>query len=373
MEASHPVRVSLNFMPAFYHRHLGLTYGEPYYFDPRYRAQVECQELRFLHQILGAFGVGSAAPQPSASLFIQPIDLIKLTQGAELHCPEDATLETRGHPWERLSPAEIARVAAPEAARHPVVDAVLRQYRELERLYGDAADLFGIKAGLMNVHAPYTTAHQLCGEGLFLLMVDDPQAAQGIFAKVWEIYQAVFDRLHAALRAPTPRRVQLGDCSAGLLSCDVYTRVVLPVNRTIARAFRERGYHSCGASSHLLAAFARMPRLAAVELGPGTDLAAAVRVLPGVAMHPLIDPVLMRNGDTQRVAAAVREVLDATAPAPATTLCAWSFDRDTPVANVEALYRTVECWTRGRPQMRQGSVACRQPGAPRRQVATEAS
>jgi hypothetical protein len=60
-------------------------------------------------------------------------------------------------------------------------------------------------------------------------------------------------------------------------------------------------------------------------------------------------------------------------PAPATTLCAWSFDRDTPVANAEALYRTVESWTRGRPQMRQGSAACRQPGAPRRQFATEAS
>ena len=28
-------------------------------------------------------------------------------------------------------------------------------------MYGEKADLFGIKTGLMNLHAPFTTAHQL--------------------------------------------------------------------------------------------------------------------------------------------------------------------------------------------------------------------
>jgi len=338
---SHPVDISLNFMPAFYHKHTGVTYGEPYYFEPRYRAEVECAESRFLYDILGRFGVGSPHPVSSASLFIQPIDLLKLTQGAELHCPPDASLETWGHPWAGLAPGEVERIDPRAAARHPIVDAIVRQYREMRTLYGERTDVFGIKAGIMNIHTPYTTAHQLCGESLFLLLMDDPVAAQALFAKVWEIYRAIFERLAGELGAPAPNRLHLGDCSASLLSHDVYRAAVLPTNQALAGSFPASGYHSCGPSSHLLDAFAEIPGVTAVELGAGTDLAAAVRTLPGVELRPLIDPGLMRNETPEQVGRAVERVLEATAAAPATTLCAWSFDRETPVQNVEALYRTV--------------------------------
>ena len=336
------VAVGLNFMPAFFHKHTGVTYGEPYYFDPRYRAQVECTESRFLYEILGRFGVGSAQPSPSASLFIQPIDLLKLTQGAELHCPPDATLETRGHPWAGLTGSQVASIDPRAAAGHPIIDAVVRQYHDMQALYGRRADVFGIKAGVMNIHTPYTTAHQLCGESLFLLLMDDPDGAQAIFAKVWDIYRAIFKRLARELGAARPRHLQLGDCSAAMLSPDVYRSAVLPINRTLAASFPASGYHSCGPSSHLLKAFAEIPRVKAYELGAGTDLAAAAHTLAGAELRPLIDPVLMRNASPSQVERAIAAILDATAAAPTTTLCAWSFDCETPVQNVEALYRTVQ-------------------------------
>lgn len=341
-----PVQISLNFMPSFYHKHLGVTYGEDYYFNPGYRARIEKAETRFLYDILGRFGVGSPNPEPSPMLFIQPIDLIKLTQGAQLHCPPDATLEARGHPWEGLTPDQVGRLDAEAAARHPVMEAVLRQYGELRALYGDRADIFGIKAGVMNIHAPYTTAHQLCGESLFTLMLDDPDGARRIFAKIADIYRAIFDHLIRDMGARRPDRIQLGDCSSSLLSADLYSRVVLPANQALAADFRVTGYHSCGASTHLLKAFAHLPRLRSIELGAGTNLAAAVSAMPGVAMFPLVDPVPMRNGTPSQVGQLAAELLRDTAAAPSATLCAWSFDRETPVSNVEALYECVENWNK---------------------------
>ena len=333
--------VSLNFMPAFYHRHTGVTYGEPYYFDPHYRAEVECTESRFLHDILGRFGVGSAHPVPSASLFIQPIDLLKVTQGAELRFPPAAALETRGHPWAGLTPVQVERIDPDAAAHHPIVDAILRQYREMEGMYGERADVFGIRSGVMGIHTPYTTAHQLCGQSLFLLLMDDPGAAQSIFAKVWDIYRAIFGRLAQQLGAKAPGHLHLGDCSAAMLSPESYRMAVLPMNRALAAGFPASSYHSCGASSHLLEAFADIAALTAIELGPGTDLAVAAKTLPGTELCPLIDPVLMLNSTPEEVEQAVASILDATVAAPVTTLCAWSFDTETPVKNVEALYQTV--------------------------------
>jgi hypothetical protein len=331
------LEVSLNFMPAFYTRHLGVKYGEGYYFDPGYRAEIERAEERFLFEVLGKYGVGSREPRPSPNAFIQPVDLVMRTQGAEWRFPEDATVETWGAPWARLSPAEIEAIDPRAAAGHPVIDAMLAQYRELERRYGAAADLFWSKSGAMVIHTPYTTAHQLCGEELFVTMLTEPDVAGLIFAKVWAIYQAIFARITAVTGARL-NRIHLGDCSASLLSADTYRDVVLPVNQQVAAQFEHVGYHSCGGSSHLLAHFHELPKLESIQLGPGTDLAASARLLPGIRLQPIVDPLLMRQGTPDTVASAIAGVLKDTAPAPAVTLCAWSFDRDTPIPNVAAMY-----------------------------------
>jgi hypothetical protein len=342
MMEKNKLQISLNLMPAFYSKHIGTAYGEKYYFNPMYRAEVERAEGKFLFDILGQFGVGSKEPAPSSNLFIQPIDLIKATQGAEIYCPPDATLETHGHPWAGKSADEIRKISATDAAKHPFVDQILKQYLELSRLYGQNADIFGIKSGLMGIHTPYTTAHPLMGEELFYLMMDEPESAGIAFMKIWEIYNAVFSRLVSALKVPFPRRINLGDCSACMLSEELYRETVLPVNRKIAGDFLVASYHSCGASSHLLSVFSELPPLTHIELGPGTELARAVQLMPKTAMSPLVDPVIIRNGKPEEVDSLIKSLAADTMNAPAVTLCAWSLDSETPVANLQTLYEALE-------------------------------
>ncbi len=336
-----PPAISLDLMPAFYNKHAGVTYGEAFYFDPAYRAQVERVQGRVQYDYWGRHGVGSADPQPSPNLFIQPVDLILRTQGAQWRFPEDATVESWGEPWASLTIAEIEAIDPQAAAHHPVVDQLIAQYQELRRMYGERADIFGLKSGLMNIHTPYTTAQQLRGQGLFIEMVLDPAAARVIFDQIWAIYQAVFGRL-AEVVGVTPTALQLGDCAASLLSADVYREVVLPVNRKLAERFAVTGYHSCGPSTHLLAEFARLPPLANVQLGHGTDLREAVRRFPDTHLMPLLNSTILREGDPATVSEYVAEVVADTAPAPEVTLCAWALDRDTPPQNVSAMYEAVE-------------------------------
>ena len=59
----------------------------------------------------------------------------------------------------------------------------------------------------MNVHAPFTTAHQLYGESLFYLLMDDPQGARVLFDTIWSMYQAIFVRLSAAIGTPPLSKV----------------------------------------------------------------------------------------------------------------------------------------------------------------------
>lgn len=333
--------VSLGFMPAFFTRHLGVTYGESYYFDPDYKARVTREEGRFLYELFGAYGIGSPDPQPWPDVFIQPVDLLMHTQGAAWRFPPNATVESVGTPWAGMTPREIDALDPRAAAEHPVIDAILDLYRTLERLYGARADILGAKSGTMNIHTPYTTAHQLCGEGLFMTLLDDPDGAWLIFRKVWEMYRAIYARFCDATGARLTR-LYLGDCAASLLSADLYREVVLPAHLRLTDGYATIGYHSCGLSTHLLADFAALPRLDAIELGAGTDLAVAAARLPGVQLRPLVDPVLMREGSADAVADYIGGMLRDAAPAPAVTLCAWSFDSDTPFENVRAMLRVAK-------------------------------
>lgn len=336
------IAVSLDFMPAFYTRHLGLEWGEGYYFDPVYRSQVEATRDRFLYDILGEYGAGNPTPTPSPCLTIQPVDLFMRTQGAEWRFPSDATVESWGQPWRGMTVAEIAALDPRAAAAHPVVEAIIRQYGELRKLYGDKADVLGLRAGMMNIHGPYTTAHQLLGEDLFMLMCDDPAGARRVFAKVWEIYQAVMGRIARAIEAPPAERLHIGDCSASLISAELYRECVLPADNSIAGRFSACSYHSCGPSTHLLQTFTLLQGVHAIQLGPGTDMCVAQRTfVDTVELQPLVDPMLVRNSTQDGVHDTISQLAEVLWQRGGGTLCAWSFDSATPIENVARMYETV--------------------------------
>jgi hypothetical protein len=334
------IDISLNFMPAFYTKHLGLKYGEAYYFDPDYRKKVEKSENLFLYEILGKYGVSSPNPEPNPVLFVQPIDLIMRTQGAPWRFPMDSTVESIGNPWASLEPVEIERIDPNEAAHHPVIERLLALYKEMTHTYGDRADILSAKSGTMTIHTPFTTAHQLYGEELFIIMLTEPELASRIFYKIWDIYKAIYARI-ANATGTRISRVMLGDCSASLLSSDTYSNSVLPVNAYIAGQFKTAGYHSCGHSSHLISDFAKLPNLDAIQLGFGTNLTEITSLMPGVHVQPLTDAVNILMNDADTVSRSIEGILDDTMNAEEVTLCVWGLDRDTPIENVEAIYDSV--------------------------------
>jgi hypothetical protein len=328
-------------MPAFFHKHLGVNYGEAYYFDLGHKEEVSIAEQKLLYDFFGDFGVSSQKPQPDTNVFIQSVDLIMKTQGAEWRFPDDGTVESWGKPWEHLSPEEIMKIKPEDVAHHPVVDRMIALYEVVKRHHGDAADICFTKSGMMNIHTPYTAAHQLCGEEVFITMMTEPEAAQRIFTKLWDIYQAIYSRF-AAVTGVKFNAISLGDCAASMLSPEVYREVVLPVNSMISRQFDTVYYHSCGSSTHLIDEFAKLPGLGHIQLGAGTDLEKVYDTMSGVHIMPLLDNVMMMQAKPDTVKNEIEKLMNTITKFNQHTILAWAFDRETPVENVRALYDTVK-------------------------------
>ena len=56
----------------------------------------------------------------------------------------------------------------------------------------------------------------------------------------------------------------------------------------------------------------RLYQLDSIQLGPGTDLAATAQLLPELHVQPLVDPVVMLNGEPDTIHRTIEEVAHGT-------------------------------------------------------------
>ena len=162
-----------------------------------------------------------------------------------------------------------------------------------------------------------------------------------IFAKVWELYQAIFARIAAATGArphahPTWRLCRLAhfaaDVSRGRLADQ--PGVGFPVRAGGLSFLRSIHPSACrlsrAAQLGLHSAWRRHGPSGRRSLVAGSSHAAAGRSGADARRRSRCDPPHDR-----RHLAAPRPL------APAVTLCTWSFDRNTPLENAAALYDAV--------------------------------
>jgi hypothetical protein len=132
------------------------------------------------------------------------------------------------------------------------------------------------------MHTPYTTAFRLFGDGIFEHMMLEEELAQGIFDYVMRQYLNLWDDISARMGWTGSEKANLhfGDCAATMLSPDLYERFNLPHYTRLMADYKSCTIHSCGPSTHLLELFARVPKVALLQLGAGTDLVKARELFP---------------------------------------------------------------------------------------------
>ncbi len=174
---------------------------------------------------------------------------------------------------------DLERLATPDMEASPRLADRLAAVREMHRLAGATHSVMGW------VEGPAASAANLLGPGEFLLQtLADPEALVALMEHCNGTGIA-FARAQIAAGADT---IGIGDAIASQVSEDVYTELVLPLERALVQAIHDAGAHArlhiCGDISHLLASIATLgadivdcdwqvdPVHAREALGPGTVL-----------------------------------------------------------------------------------------------------
>jgi hypothetical protein len=342
--------VELVFAPNWWHRTAGISFEEPFYLDAPSRIRNDVAMRRLLYRRYGDLGLGEPEPQPRPIIGSEHVAggfVIPALLGAEILFAPDAAPQPRPL---HLTVEQVAALEKPDWAQAWPMNRLLADMDALEAEHG-------LVVGDLNTDGLLNAAYHLYGEQLFVDFRRSPERARRLLDLVGELIVdvalAVRQRTGSCSIAVN-RMVEHVDralflhanCSVAMISPQSYRRLHLPVEQRMARRIQPFGIHHCGnLTGEMAAAYAELP-LRYVEVGWGSDVAAARRALPGLFLNLRLSPVRMLQGTPAEMAGDTEALLRAAGALELTGLCCINMDYGTPDDNLFAVFEVVQRYRR---------------------------
>ncbi len=335
----------------FVHQKTGARFDERYYSDDEHRRQVDrCINTR-LHPWFRRHWPSVAQAwqgEPSYAVGVGAAYVIVAALfGAGIRYYDNFHPDAFSEPLASVSGPGELHVPDPRTT-WPLSEYIERYQRLVSRHGRDRVTLPGFEFGSamdpsrkgLVMHSPLTTAYKLRGSQLFLDMVERPDLAHALFGLVRDTYFRVCDLMIDLLGLSTDC-IFFGACASSWVSPALWKQWELPAITEIVERYGARTVlHSCGRSTHVLDAFAALPRPAELHLGDHTDLAAARRLFPDVPIYVVPDSVAWARDPAEKTIDSIRAMATAAGSGP----LAFQFvlEAGIPDAAVEAIVRSVE-------------------------------
>jgi hypothetical protein len=342
--------VELVFMPAWWHKHYGISFDESFYLDKETRLRNEQTMNRALAERFGEMGLGRRdfgrrpviGSQHVAGGFVMP---------ALMGCQIKFSPDQSPVPLEaRFSDDAVWRLEVPDPRTTWPMNKLLADMEALEAEFGRVEGDFDLD-GVFNL------ALTLRGQQLFLDFAEKPALARHLLEVCARALLAVAECVKprtGTLAIATNRLITHVDptlflhsnCSVQMLSPETYREFLLGPELMLAERLQPYGIHHCGNNLHRHApVYAQVPAIY-FDVGWGSDVAAARRALPEAFFGLRLNPGRLLRGTPAEAALDAEQLLRGGAPLERAGLCGINLDADTPDENVWALFAVVQRYRR---------------------------
>ena len=334
------IPLGVGFYPDWFHKHYGISFGKEYYFDPEKRVKTRMEIARRLHERFGDVGLGNPDPKP-VPLITFGMVMLPAIFGCDIVYKDEAL------PWAmplNLSEKEIMKLEVPDILHSPPMTDMIDQIDYLQNKYGHVV-------GDINTTGVQNLALKIRGDQLYVDFFENPALCHHLLQVCTEcvIQLFQFNRKTTGTGAVDvtpmcdPKLFVIPNCTAEQISLKTYEEFILPYDNQVADACHPLGIHHCGSVNQVLEGYAKVHHLAFVEIGFGSDVKKARQVFgPDVAINSRINPVLMKNGTAEEVAAEVRNLISQGDPLGNFSIDTVGLTYGTPDENVIAALNTAK-------------------------------
>lgn len=278
------IRVQASVSKGWLHRQGGFVFDSRYYMDPYYRMKQDESCHAFIRSTFPDHPIYNMEDNlvqaeyvvPGMILVgaIQPNMIIAAALGAEFVFADDKDSDVKGYPLQNIERAEQLPPAH-ETLRLPFIRNLAEQYLEAKRKYPECRIIppfFWDTSGRGTIHGIITTSMKFMGDGIFSLMMTDPELVKCIHGWIADVYIQVVQYFSSLGNLPISS-VHVGECSGAMISTESYREFVTPYVSKLGRELGPIRLHSCGLSDHIIDPICEIENLKIIDTGSNTSLA----------------------------------------------------------------------------------------------------
>ena len=304
------LRLEIGFTPAWYAQRCHICFDERWHTQVQYRREALQAMCRELQQRFPGTGIGRSLGDAPG------LDLLTGVSGCNVVAAIFGIPQVFDrHTWPVAHPSyltttQLEQFEVPDLSQNTFFQGLLAQVDQI-------AELQGPVTGFVNWQGVLNNALKLCGQQIFLDLVDKPNLCHHVFACICETMIQGLRLLHEKQRTTGVDYdfATVSNCCVNMLSPDQYAEFILPYDRRIAEAFGVIGIHNCAWNADpYLEHYAGIPGLGYIDMGLASDLARARDLIPNARRALMYTPMDLVHKSWEAIHEDIERIVDTYAP-----------------------------------------------------------
>jgi len=305
------MRVSLGFVPGWYHQRCGTDFSEKWHKDPYFRYQSLVKMKKELCQKF-----------PSASYWNEEYkdDLATISGcygayvipkifGFSLIYKEDKwpVLDKNN---KKLTQKEMEKINIDNLLSSPFVEELFNQMDIIEAEWGKIH-------GYLNWQGILNNAFHLRGENIFTDFYDKPTLVHYFFSAICEVM------IKLAMKVQNRQRKSgfyinhfcVSNCTLNMVPPQIYREFVFPYDKKIAESFERFGVHTCNWNvTPYLEEIKKLPKVGYLDMGIMSDLKKVKKMFPEARRAVMYSPVRLQEANLDEIKNDMKKIYNELSP-----------------------------------------------------------
>jgi len=305
------MRVSLGFVPGWFHQRCGIDFSAQWHKDPLYRYKTLIKMKKELCKSFPSVSYWNEEYKDDLATIsgCYGIFVIPLAFGFPVIYQEDRwpVLDPK---TPKLSDKEIEQLNIDKILYSPFVEELFQQMDFIQKEWGKIH-------GYLNWQGVLNNAYYLRGENIFTDFYDKPALVKHFFSIICEVMIKLAQKVQKRQRESGfyINHFSVSNCTLNMISPRIYREFLFSYDKKIAESFERFGVHTCNWDvTPYLEELKRLPKVGYLDMGITSDLKKVKKLFPEARRAVGYSPVRLQEANLDGIKKDMKRIYDELSP-----------------------------------------------------------